>query len=186
MTNTGPAAVNITGWKVDDNSNSFSSSVALNGITSIAPGESVIFLESSTPATTIQAFASAWFGASMPAGLQLGTYSGSGVGLSTAGDAVNLFNAAGAVQAMVGFGASPSAAPFATFDNAAGLNNTTISMLSVAGVNGAFLVSTGTPAIGSPGTITNGSGGGGTTTTTTASATTTMIAPPSGLPWPGD
>lgn len=185
VTNTGPAAANVTGWKMDDNSNSFSSSVALNGIASIAPGESVIFLESSAPATTIPAFTSAWFGASMPAGLQLGTYSGSGVGLSTAGDAVNLFNAAGAVQAMVAFGASPSSAPFATFDNAAGLNNTTISTLSVAGVNGAFPASTGTPAIGSPGTITEGSGGG-TTTTTTASTTTTTVTPPSGLPWPGD
>jgi hypothetical protein len=184
VTNTGPTAVIITGWKMDDNSNSFAASVALNGITSIAAGESVIFIESSTPATTIPAFTAAWFGTNVPAGLQLGTYSGSGVGLSTAGDAVNLFNAAGAVQAVVTFGASPGSAPFPTFDNAAGLDNTTISTLSVAGVNGAFNSASGTAAIGSPGTI-SGSGGPGTTTTTAAS-TTTSTTVPTGLPWPGD
>ena len=45
VTNSSSSAINITGWKMDDNSNSFGSSVALNGITSIAAGESVIFIE---------------------------------------------------------------------------------------------------------------------------------------------
>src|SRR5262249_31507190 len=45
VTNLGNATANITGWKMDDDSHSFSNAVALNGITSIAPGESVIFLE---------------------------------------------------------------------------------------------------------------------------------------------
>ena len=184
VTNTGPSAIDMTGWKMDDNSNSFALSVPIAGISSIAAGESVVLMESSTPATTIPAFTSAWFGTSVPAGLQLGTYSGSGVGLSTGGDAVNLFNAAGVLQAEVAFGASPGSAPFATFDNAAGLNNTTISTLSAAGVNGAFLVSTGTPAIGSPGTTANG--GGPTTTTTTPVTTTTTTAPATGYPWSGD
>jgi hypothetical protein len=188
VTNTTGAAVNISGWRMDDNSNSFALSVALNGVTSIAAGSSVVFLESSTPSTTIPAFTSAWFGSSAPGGLLVGTYSGSGVGLSTGGDAVNLFDASGALQANVSFGASPSAAPFATFDNAAGLDNATISTLSVAGVNGAFLVPTppAQAAIGSPGTIVNGS----PTTTTTAAGTTTT-APTTTLPsgtvtWPGD
>ncbi len=181
VTNTGAAAVSISGWKVDDSSNSFAASLTLNGITSIAPGESVIFMESATPATTIPLFTSAWFGSSVPAGLQLGTYSGSGIGLSTGGDAVNLYNAAGTLQANVAFGASPAAAPFATFDNAAGLDNATISTLSVAGTNGAFLVSTGTPAIGSPGKIS------GTTTPppTTVGPTTPTTAPSTALAWPG-
>lgn len=38
VTNIGSAAQNITGWKMDDNSNSFGSAVAMGGITSIAPG----------------------------------------------------------------------------------------------------------------------------------------------------
>ncbi len=80
---------------MDDNSKSFAAAVALNGITSIAPGESVIFIESDAPATVVPAFKTLWFGANPPAGLQIGTYTGSGVGLSTGGDAVNLFNSAG-------------------------------------------------------------------------------------------
>ena len=45
LTNTGSSALDITGWKMDDNSNSFAASVALRGVTSIAAGQSVVFLE---------------------------------------------------------------------------------------------------------------------------------------------
>src|SRR5262249_17087525 len=45
VTNPGSTAVNLIGWKMDDNSDSFGSAVAMNGISSIAPGESVIFIE---------------------------------------------------------------------------------------------------------------------------------------------
>jgi phosphodiesterase/alkaline phosphatase D-like protein/uncharacterized protein YjiK/2',3'-cyclic-nucleotide 2'-phosphodiesterase (5'-nucleotidase family) len=153
VTNTTTSAIDITGWKVDDNSNSFASSVALTGITSIAPGESVIFLESSTanPASTVVAnFKSVWFGANVPAGLQVGTYQGSGIGLSSSGDALNLYNASGVLQANVTFGASPSAAPYATFDNTAGVNSAAVTQLSVAGARGAFFATNGSE-IGSPG-----------------------------------
>ena len=157
VTNIGTAAANISGWKFDDNSNSFGSSVALNGITSIAPGESVIFIESSAPATVVPAFKTLWFGANPPANLQVGTYTGSGVGLSTSpGDAVNLYNGAGVLQANVVFGVATSAPTFKTFDNAAGLNNATISTLSAVGVNGAFAALNPLPGnteTGSPGTI---------------------------------
>lgn len=152
VTNNGISTVNIAGWKMDDNSNSFASSVALNGITSIAPGESVIFLETATPSTTIPLFTSTWFGANPPAALQIGSYTGSGVGLSTAGDAVNLYNAGGVIQANVSFGTSP-ASPFPTFNNAAGLNNATITQLSIKGVNGAFPAVNDALETGSPGTI---------------------------------
>ena len=83
LTNSGTSAVDITGWKMDDNSNSFASSVALNGITSIAAGESVIFIEGG--AAQVTAFVNTWFGGVLPAGLQIGTYTGSGIGLSTSG-----------------------------------------------------------------------------------------------------
>ena len=45
VTNKGATPVNITGWQMDDDSNAFASAIALNGITEIAPGESVIFIE---------------------------------------------------------------------------------------------------------------------------------------------
>ncbi|MGB8169098.1 MAG: alkaline phosphatase D family protein [Chthoniobacteraceae bacterium] len=158
VTNVGTAAQNIAGWKMDDNSNSAGSAVALNGITSIAPGESVIFLETADnlPATVAakrSAFLSLWFGTNPPPNLQVGTYSGAGVGLSTATDAVNVFNAAGVVQARVDFNASPAGPSFPTFDNAAGLNNVVVSNLAAAGINGAFRAVGDANEVGSPGTI---------------------------------
>ena len=155
VTNNGATTLDITGWKVDDSSNSFAASLALTGITSIAPGESVIFLESSlsNPAATVVAnFKSLWFGSNPPAGLQVGTYQGTGMGLSTGGDAINLYDTAGVQQANVVFGASPTTL-YKTFNNAIGLNNTTISVLSEVGVNDAFVALNDANEIGSPGSV---------------------------------
>lgn len=153
LTNTGSTAVNITGWKMDDNSNSFADAVSMSGVTSIAAGQSAIFAETSTVASTTAAFESLWFGSKVPAGFAMGGYSGSGVGLSSSGDAVNVYNASGVLQSNVTFGASPSGPVFATFDNAAGLNNANLTQLSVVGVNGAFAAAGDPSEIGSPGTI---------------------------------
>ena len=153
LTNTTSSAIDITGWKVDDNSNSFAAAVALNGITSIAPGESVIFIETATPATTAPLFLSTWFGSNPPAGLKVGSYTGSGIGLSTGGDALNIYNSTGVLQANITFGTSPAGPAFPTFNNAAGLNNTAVTQLSIKGVNGAFAAISDTVEVGSPGTI---------------------------------
>ena len=151
LTNTGSTAVNISGWKMDDNSNSFASAVALRGVTSIAAGQSVIFIEGTaagdTDATIQSNFKSAWWGSSVPNGLVFGGYGGSQVGLSSTTDAVNIFDSSGTLIANVSFGAATASK---TFDNTAGLNNTTISTLSAAGVNGAF-ASFNAAEIGSPG-----------------------------------
>jgi hypothetical protein len=154
-TNFGTSAVGLVGWTMDDNSNSFSVSVPLSGITSIAPGESVIFIETAAPANLADkatAFINLWFGGTAPAGLQIGSYSGSGVGLSTGGDAVNLFDTAGIIRASISF---PAVAAGSTFllDNAAGINNAVISTLSSVGVFGAFAAINDVDEIGSPGTI---------------------------------
>lgn len=155
VTNTSNQAISLTGWKMDDNSHSFANAVALNGISSIAPGEAVIFIETANLTTAAAAFRSLWFGASL-LGPQIGSYSGSGVGLGTGGDEVNLFDAAGKWVAGVGFGASPASAPYATFDNHAGVNGTAaplplVSTLSSAGTNGAFVAPGNSREIGSPG-----------------------------------
>src|SRR5262249_18397578 len=93
----------------------------------------------------------------VPAGLQIGNYTGGGVGLSQTGDAVNIYNGSGVLQASVSFGLSGSnlegVPPFHTFDNAAGLNNATISQLSSVGVKGAFVAANDFNEIGSPGSI---------------------------------
>jgi hypothetical protein len=151
LTNTGTSAVNISGWKMDDNSNLFANAVALRGVTSIAAGQSIVFIEGTatgtTDATIDAAFKTTWFGANSPAGLVIGNYGGSGVGLSQTADAVNIFDSAGALVTRVDFGVSVLGN---TIDNAAGLNNVLISQSSVAGVNGAFLsangIETGSPS----------------------------------------
>ena len=148
LTNFGSSAVDITGWQMDDDSNG-TGKRNLTGITSIAAGESVIFTENAATAS----FLSTWFGSNVPAGLQIGNYTGAGVGLGTGGDAVNIYNSTGVLQANVVFGASDAVAPLQTFDNAAGLNNTTISQLSVVGTNGAFVALNNVNEIGSPGRI---------------------------------
>lgn len=162
LTNTGAAAVNITGWKMDDNSHAFAVAVALRGVTSIAPGQSAVFAEGladgSTDATLDAAFKTFWFGASVPAGFTMGNYGGGGVGLSQTADEVNIFDSAGNQVTGVGFGAATAGV---SFDNVAGLGSSTqpvpiISTLSVVGVHGAFLsanFAAGQPKeIGSPGT----------------------------------
>jgi hypothetical protein len=152
LTNTGNSAVNITGWKMDDNSNSFNNSVALTGVSSIAAGQSVVFVEdtnASSDATLDSSFESTWFGANVPAGFTIGNYGGGGVGLSTGGDQVNIFDSSGTRQADVTFGAVQNVnGP--TFDNSAGINGT-LTTRSAVGVDGAFKASDG--EIGSPGTI---------------------------------
>jgi hypothetical protein len=102
----------------------------------------VILIEGTS--TTATNFVTAWFGGSPPAGFVIGSYTGSGVGLSTSGDAVNLFDPSGNHITGVQFGAATTGF---TFDNTAGLG--TVTTGSVAGVGGAFLapdaIETGSP-----------------------------------------
>lgn len=153
LKNTGTSALDITGWKMDDNSASFALAVALRGITSIAAGQAVVFIEGNatgtTDATIDSSFTSAWFGGNAPVGLTIANYGGSGVGLSATSDAVNIYDSTGVLQAGVTFGASTVGY---TFDNEAGLSGA-ISQLSAVGVNGAFLSFNGAE-VGSPGDVT--------------------------------
>jgi uncharacterized protein YjiK len=154
LTNISENTITITNWKVDDNSNSSALGAVLSGVTSIAPGESVIFLLEVTAAelaAKTTAFVNTWFGGTAPAGLQIGYADGGGLGLGSGGDSVNVFNASGVLQAKVSFGAQDAISPYQTFDNTVGANNATISQLSVAGVNGAFVAATSSTEIGSPG-----------------------------------
>jgi len=163
VTNTGSSAVDITGWSVDDSS-SITTPVRglLNIITSIAAGESVIFIESSAANfnTNKTAFGNAWFGGSLPSSLQIGSYTASGVSLAAGGDGVGLFDNASTplLQAYISFGATTTTG--GTVDNATGTNDTTgnnsnVTARSIVGTNGGFLSSGN--QIGSPGSIANAS-----------------------------
>ena len=87
LTNYGDAAVDITGWKVDDNSFAFGSSLPLNGITSIAANESVMFTENAG-GVNVTDFKTFW---GLGTSVQVGYYSGSGIGLSSSGDGVVIY-----------------------------------------------------------------------------------------------
>lgn len=110
LTNIGSTDVDITGWKVDDSSYAFATSLALNGITSIPTGKSVIFMETANPGTDIPALKTLW-GSSMD-NVSVGSYSGSGIGLSSGGDGVVIFKADGTEVNRVSFGAATTGKSF--------------------------------------------------------------------------
>ena len=181
LTNTGASAVDITGWKVDDNSHSPALALALTGVSSIGAGQSVVFIEGS--ASTAAAFRSVWFGGNVPPGFTMGTYSGSGIGLSTGGDEVNIYDASDALVTSVSFGAADNVSPFQTFDNAAGASGA-ISQLSETGTNGAFVAANDPAEIGSPGSATLATGT--TSSTSPGATTTTSVLGGTGFgAWPG-
>jgi Lamin Tail Domain len=184
LTNTGTSSVSLAGWTMVDNhaaSNSTTPYAAgatisianvstskpaaaltlANGSTTLAAGQSAIFLESpnSGAASTalISSFETAWFGTNTPANLLVGTYndaSAANFGLSQSGDMVNVFNGStgsATLEASVAFG-NDAGSPIGTFENDTGLNNTTLATQSVAGVDGAFVSASGLE-VGSPGTI---------------------------------
>ena len=115
ITNYGATAVDLTGWKVDDSSYLFSSSLAINGVTNLAAGESVLFLEAkgtlgqeTTETAALQSF---WGGTAQTA--QVGWYRGSGIGLSSTADGLVLFNADGTeATPRVAFGAATAGSSF--------------------------------------------------------------------------
>jgi hypothetical protein len=108
ITNYGSAAISISGWRFDDGSFSFAASQALNGVTTIGAGESVIFIESAGGAN-VSAFRTFWGGL---AGVQVGYYSGSGLGLSSSGDGASVFTGAGSEISRVSFGAATTGRSF--------------------------------------------------------------------------
>lgn len=95
VTNYGSTPVSMTGARMDDNSFTFLSSVELLGVSSIAAGDTALFLETSTldPAAEIAAFRSFWGGSASTAAI--GSYSGSGISFSSNGDGVVVFDSLG-------------------------------------------------------------------------------------------
>ena len=166
VTNYGSSAVGIAGWKFDDASFAFGSSVALNGVTSIAAGETVAFVETTTldsgsAATQVAAFRSFWGGSASSA--QIGYYAGSGISFSSGGDGLVLFDALGVeTTPRVTFGAATSGASFYYSYDSIGdpttSPNTNAIVSAVGTIDGqvTFLSATSSPQnTGSPGTAIN-------------------------------
>jgi hypothetical protein len=145
LSNLGNATISLSGYTMDDNSDSYALSVPLIGITSIAAGESVIFFES-TGGFTTQNFID-WWGVTSPP-LQIGSYSGSGVSLGSSGDQVNIFDSTGTAVDGVNFSTATTGSSFVFDAGSIGRSPTGVSQV---GVNGAF-TSLKTD-IGSPGVV---------------------------------
>lgn len=162
LTNYSGSTVDISGWKVDDNSFLFSAALALTGVTSLGPGESAIFFEGGKT-TTVANFQSFWgLSGVLP---QIGSYTGSGIGFSSTGDGAVIFNASGIeVTPRVTFGAATAGTTFYYAYDSAGLPttspNTNALVSSLGTLDGQIsYASTGLVSsvsnIGSPGTAIN-------------------------------
>jgi len=148
LTNYGDTAADITGYKMDDNSFALGLAALLNGVTTIAPGESVVFIEGAS--TTVAAFRTFW---GFAESVQVGTYTVSGVSFSSGGDGLVIFDATGREVSRVSFGAATTGSTFNwSYDAGGALATSFTGTISVAGTDGAF-TGAGTPAnTGSPGT----------------------------------
>jgi len=143
LTNTGPAAVSLTGYEWEDNNPSGDTAEFPADVT-IAAGESVIIHQGTDPGVANQ-FRSDW-GLSVSVQILtedlfggMNTFSG----LSSSGDQVNLYNDLGAIVANVQFPAATAGVSFEWDTNGLGLG------LSVAGEKGAYAISDN--RVGSPG-----------------------------------
>ena len=153
LSNFGDFPVNLSDYRIDDNSASINQTAKVNGPATIHPGESVVFVLAMTP----QAFRD-WWGTNLPPSVQVISYNGSGEGLSGTGDEVHIWNAAATDNSdqvtAVGFGAGTVGNSFG-FDlnylDQSGFDGFT---LTTAGVDGAFTAAVGGD-IGSPGAVLN-------------------------------
>ena len=157
VTNYGLSDVSITGWKMDDNSFSSGNSVALSGVSSISSGQSVIFLESASAASDISTFRTIW--GSNVTSIIIGSYTGSGVGLSSSGDGLVLFDSTGVeMTPRVTFGAATTGSSFYYSYDSTGSPSTspnTNAILSTASLSNGQNTYTSSGNTGSPGTAMN-------------------------------
>ena len=148
VTNYGNTAADITGFRMDDNSFAAGSAVLLNGVTTIAPGESVIFVESAAPVTDLPAFRTFW---GLAGSVQVGSYTGSGISFSSSGDGAAIFSTTNAEISRVTFGAATTGRSFYYVYNSAGTMLNSGAPVSAVGTVGAFTSLNVLGNIGSPG-----------------------------------
>ena len=163
LTNYGDAAIDISGWRMDDNSWSFASSAALVPYASgtapawtlLAPGESAVFLETAAPATDLPVFQTFWNlgpNAGNARNPKVASYIGTGLSFSSGGDGVIVFRGDGSEVTRTSFGAATGGSTFFWSYDAAGVAATAaLGTVSVPGLADAYATTTTPSNIGSPG-----------------------------------
>jgi Lamin Tail Domain len=143
LTNLGTFPVNLKGFRFDDNSETLAAAFTFSNDVTMATNEGIVFVEGMTP----DEFRAWWGPENLLPNLQIITYRGNG--LSSAGDAVNIWNAAATEDAdKLASAVFSTATPGVTF----GYNPDSgqFGELSVAGQFGAFAATSGSD-VGSPG-----------------------------------
>ena len=158
LTNLGDFPVNLKGYRFDDNSFLISAAYTITNDVTIAPGESIVFVEDMTPA----AFRTWWGVQNLRPNLQIISYIGSALSFdSDGGDSLTLWNAAGASEGdfidSVSIAGNPPSGLTYGFDPANQIFYGTTLGYSVQGLHGGFAAAFNSviPEIGSPGTIIN-------------------------------
>jgi len=144
LTNLGSTPADLMGFKFDDSSTAIATSVTLSTSSLvIAPGESIVFVDTLTPDLF-----RAWWGPGLSLDAEIITYTGSGLGLSASGDAVNVWDASDTLVDSVTFGQATTGISFG-YDPGANV----FGGLSQLGAGGAFAAGQ-NGDIGSPGIAT--------------------------------
>lgn len=140
-------SVNLSGWRFNDSGGGHTDPFTIPAGVSIAPGESIVFVENLAP----PGFRLWWGAANLPSSLQIVSYSGNGLGLGANGDDLRLWDSATTdvtdTVAAANFGAAATGISF-NYDPITGQ----FGNLSRFGQNGVFRAGEGTD-IGSPGRI---------------------------------
>ena len=162
LTNNSNQTISLAGDQIDDNSYAFATSVALNGVTSLAPRQSAVFVEytatdpvtgtADDAPTQVTNFRNFWGGTLANTANPVGYYTGAGVGLGSGGDGVEIFNSAGAVLAQVSFGATTTGSSFYTNSTTAQNTGTAtpLTLVSATGQPGVYTSANALGNIGSP------------------------------------
>jgi len=154
LTSFAQVPVSLLGWRFDDNSASLTAAYTITNEVTLQPGESVIFVEVLLP----EQFRKWWGEVNLPSGLKIISYSGSGLGLSSGGDAIRLWNATTTSSAdpiaAVDFGAATPGISFNYNPDTAVFGEK--SVLGQNGVVAAEGFASGGQDIGSPGRIREG------------------------------
>ena len=112
ITNLDTTAVDMTGWKMDDSTAALALAAPLQGIATIAPGQTVVYLEVEEPTALAEIATFKEFWGPNATNMVVGYCAKLNVTLSSKGDTIVLFNATGVEATRTTFGAATVGSSF--------------------------------------------------------------------------